>query len=608
MSTVATTVSDAAFAEVEVSYAPVIDPVTDESTYRLAVPVDGVRKPVRLTAHLTRPGVTRDALLALYDTLASDLRFRARNRADYLAYLVGQGKKVTQAVWDAQKEYLQLQYGEAQKTEAPLDPVVTVAMEGLRFEVFSRDESAYASLVLKAGAAYRAEDPAFGTTTLDFSPRLVRGLGRMRSYRESRLAFAAGAGTGAPSVLRVPYRWVRAFGQVQAASTLPLHSFELRPVDLYNVLLTLRLRRARTSPRALRYELVPGEVPRLILEPWDLVLEGGAPYQGPEPIVVRTFGRTRLAVLARLLPHAQSVHVHLVGPGLPAFYVVDLGDTVYTLGLSGWTDSGWAGIATFDLLSPGAVDAQLGQALVGELQTGPRTLPQLVELTSRSVEDVRQALLGELQRGQIGHDVATRSFFHRPLFAAPPPAERLRYRDAREEQAHRLLEVKGQVELTRVHDRAGEGTTIEGEVKDQQAHRSYRASFTLDREGRSTDAACTCPSFRRAGIKEGPCEHMMALRLAYARRQAELERARGTAAGRTLIRAETRTLIRRGPAGTVTYRVSLDDRTLVVRFGTAAKPRMQRLLFERAEEARDEYFARLAELARKGFIDASAAE
>jgi len=72
--------------------------------------------------------------------------------------------------------------------------------------------------------------------------------------------------------VRVPYRWLRAFGQVQAASTLPAERVSLAPVDLYNVLLSLRLRKAKTAPRALRYELVPGQPPRLVLEPWEQVL------------------------------------------------------------------------------------------------------------------------------------------------------------------------------------------------------------------------------------------------------------------------------------------------------------------------------------------------
>src|SRR6185295_18533620 len=94
------------------------------------------------------------------------------------------------------------------------------------------------------------------------------------------------------------------------------------------------------------------EPPRLVLEPWDLVVRStGAPYRGTQPRVIRTWGRNRLGVLARVLPHARGLTVAVAGPGLPSLYIVDLGDATLALALSGWTDAGWAGIATFDLLA-----------------------------------------------------------------------------------------------------------------------------------------------------------------------------------------------------------------------------------------------------------------
>ncbi|HWN67568.1 MAG TPA: hypothetical protein VNM90_08000, partial [Haliangium sp.] len=410
--------------------------------------------------------------------------------------------------------------------------------------------------------------------------------------------------------------------QVQAASTLPAATFALAPVDVYNVLLTLRLRKAQKSPRALRYELVPGEAPRLVLEPWELVLQGnGGSFEGVRPQVVRTWGRRRLGVLARLLPHVRSVRVHLVGAGLPAFYVLDLGDATLTLALSGWTDSGWAGIATFDLLVPGRVDDVLARQVLdavrgagqgdqaGQASMAGKTLDELTRATGRSRGEVRDAVLLHMQRGLVVHDVATQRFAHRPLLAEPLDSDALRYRDAREEHAHRLLAVPDQVRLTHVHDLGADGVRIEGEVEDRQAHRTYKTSFTIDREGRTVDAACTSPQFRRAGLREGPTVPMIALRLLYARQQAELERARETEEGRKQIRAETRTLLKRGEHGATLYRVSLRDRQVTVRWGEhPERLRMQRLLFPTIDDARDEYFRRLGVYAAQGFIDASQAE
>ena len=186
------------------------------------------------------------------------------------------------------------------------------------------------------------------------------------------------------------------------------------------------------------------------------------------------------------------------------------------------------------------------------------------------------------------------------------PADALRYRDAREAAAHRLLADAAQVTLTKVHDLGAEGERIEGQVDDARAHRRFVAGFTIDREGRTAGATCTCPGFRRAGVKEGPCEHMIALRVQHARTQAQLAAARATDDGRRLIRAETRTLFRRTPRGSETFRLSLDDRSVVARWGAAEPLRMTRQLYPTADAARADYFARLDELARKGFIDATA--
>ena len=603
-----------AFANVSVRYDQVPAPVLEGNQLRLRVPTDGIRAGARLRGKLGRPAVFRDALLTLADILASDLRRKAADRSDYLAYLLKQGKRATKELWEAQKAYLERKFTEEIDDESPLDPLVTVSADGVAIEVFSADESMYARLDIPAGSDLEIIETTPGTTHLDFSSALVRGLMQLRTYRGAELDLTPST-AGSERSIRVPYRWIRALGQVQAAATLPASRFSLAPIDFYNVLLTLRMAKAKKSPRALRFELVPNEPPRLVLEPWDKVLVGSAgPYRDGPPRVVRTWGRRRLSVLGRLLPHLRGVDVHLVGAGLPAYYVLDLGGARLTLAMSGWTDSGWAGIATFDLLVPGHADADLARAVSAELASGARSLDELAAATGRDRGQVRDAVLAEMQRGQVVRDLAGDRYVARPLLAEPLDADRLRYRDEREEAAHRLLAVEGQVVLTTVHDLGGEGVRIEGEVHDRQAHRTYQTSFTVDREGRTVNASCSSPQFRRSGLREGPTVPMIALRLLYARERARLERARESDEGRKLIRAETRTLIKRPANGSAraratTMRISLRDRKVVVRWGHESESmRMSQQFFTTADEARAEYFRRLAECEKRGFIDASAAE
>src|SRR5207249_3449259 len=146
---------------------------------------------------------------------------------------------------------------------------------------------------------------------------------QMRSYRQTRLAIGKEAvklaTTSAATVLekqvRVPDAWLRGFLQVQSAAALPRDAFRLAPIDLYNVLRHLRMNGDRKGRRrGLRIELVPGEAPRLVLEPWETVLPATAGvYRGRAARVVRVWGRRRLSLLRRLLPFVEAVDVHLLG-------------------------------------------------------------------------------------------------------------------------------------------------------------------------------------------------------------------------------------------------------------------------------------------------------
>ncbi|HRI52927.1 MAG TPA: SWIM zinc finger domain-containing protein, partial [Pseudomonadota bacterium] len=241
-------------------------------------------------------------------------------------------------------------------------------------------------------------------------------------------------------------------------------------------------------------------------------------------------------------------------------------------------------------------------------------LAEIIAAGGLAAEEARAALKLLCLRGTVLYDIARAVYRPRALLPQALDVAELRYGSPREARAHRLLgdgsPGQGEVKLLKVHEIAGEGTVsieIHGEVLDREARRTYATHFTVDNEGRVKDAACTCPLFRRSGLREGPCEHLLALRLAQARRRAEEEALRQTPEGQKLIRAETRTLIRRESEGQESvYRVSLDARVVRLVWGQRANPteRQQRLWFDSDREARAAYFARLSDLAKEGFIDA----
>lgn len=597
--------------DVKVQYSGPSALIAGEGKAQVTLALDGSRGQVGVRGTVKAPALFRDALMAAFDVLGSDLRYKRKDLAVYLAYLTKQGKKANKEIWEAQKAFLEQQLGNEEKPQQVLEPVLTVSPDEISLEVFSRDESSYARLSLPS-ALFEDREAAHGSTTLSIDEAFIARFERMRSWQPVSLdATSRGEAPSPAQTRQVPWAWLRNFVQVQSAATLPASVAELAPIDLYNLLFVLRTRAAKKPPRGIRFELVPGAQPRIVIEPFDIVLEcHGAPYAGKTPRVVRIFGRQRLLSLMRALPHVKAAKVHLMGAGLPVFWALDFGADrgSLTVGFTGWTDSGWSSASAFDALMPPASAEALAEKAHAHLQKhGPTTFDGMVRELGVPAKDVRAALQLECLKGRTLFDLVKGEYRPRQLLDAAIDVSLIRFGGEREKLAHRLLGDKGAgaVRLTKVHDLGSEGTELSGEVEDLEARRTFGPSFTLDNEGRVRGAGCTCLHFKRAGLREGPCEHLLALRIFHQRRQLHDEELRQTAEGRALIRAETRTFVRRQTGQELVYRVSLDDKLVRVLWGPRSEePRQQRTWFDSDSQARDAYFARLDALTKDGFIDA----
>lgn len=580
---------------------------------------------VGFTGRIREPELFRDALLTAGAIGASDLRYKGRDRAAYLAFLMKKGKKATKAIWEAQRSFLESAYSDDTPRQRGLDPIWTVDPDEVSIEVFSRDESAYARLAF-SNELFASRTAAHGTTLADLSPALLEQVERVRTYQPvdieatTSLKPAAATGTSADRDIDLPDAWLRGLLQVQSAASLPSTTIELNPIDLYNVLFVLRTRETKKPPRGLRLEIVPGAKPRLALEPWEIVLEShGATYVGSVPRIVRLFGRKRLLLLSRVLPHTTRVRIHVLGAGLPSFWVLELGPHAHlTLALTSWAESQWGSAASFDALMPRAGRAASADKVLTVLRKkGPLPLSEVAAASSQSEQDARAALQLACLRGQVLFDCARRVYRPRMLLAEPVDTDAIRYGSPREALAHRLLgdgsAGAGAITITKLHIMAGEGTEVSGTIEDKQARRSFAPRFMLDLDGQVREAWCNCPTYQRSAMREGPCEHMIALYIFHKRSAEEAERLRQTPEGRKLVRAETRTLLRRDAEGAQTsYRVTLDDRAVRIELQRAApglpagEARLQRLWYDTDVIARDAYFARLDRLAAEGFIDTDA--
>ncbi len=577
------------------------------------------RPPVQFEATLTDPLRFREAMAALYAIVGSDYRYVPKDRTAYLAYRRLRAESSGLGLWEAQRAYFDWLSRNDPSASLILDPVVSVHPDQLFFEVFSKDEGSYAKL----GVELAAFDPdkgkpiQYGTTNIDFSEALHNGIQELRRRRPTRLAIGQeglkvstqGAGAVLEKSIQVPDSWLRGFLQVQSSASLPRDSFQLAPIDLYNALRYLRMHGDRKGKRrGIRIELVPGEFPRLVLEPWETVISTTTmPYSGKTAKVVRVWGRRRLFLLRRFLPIAEEVEVHLLGSGLPSFWILRAGPLHLTLGLTGFTASNWSQAVNFDLLLPrktNETSAELDLVLEQLRDRWKAGAGELAKLTGLSWEPLLEALQLGCQQGKIMYDIAADVYRFRPLTEAPLALGRLEYRSARERIAADLVSRRNAVSIRSENQIATIGLELTGRVDVTEDRREYRPQLLLSDDGFISKAECTCPFFRKQGLKNGPCAHLIALRLAFADRQAK--RRRGELPG-DLIVAETRAFSRRDVRGEEVYQISVDRSRLTIRWGRAGEPfRRQRLTFDRPEDAQSAFQERISALESRGFLDASA--
>lgn len=425
-----------------------------------------------------------------------------------------------------------------------LDPVITVHPDRVFLEAFSQDQSAYGLVIADRECFAPEGEVRCGTTNVDFTAWLWAALAEMRSSRETHLRVGhegfevrtTGAGGRFEQKVDVPDAWVRGFLQLQAGMAMPGTHLSVRPVDLLAAVRFLRYTKAKVSPRALRYELPPGEDARLVLEPWEQVIAlRGTAHGGLEPRGIRTWGRRRLRLLEPLLPYAERVDIFLKGRALPHFYVAHLGAGVrFVLGLSGWTANRWMGSAGLDLLLEPQRDGDLLARALGVLRERFQASTQEVA-GALGVDTARAAgaLAAQCAAGRAMFDVEARRWRHRELFATPVDLGRLYPPDARREEAERL-QAAGEVTVTSEAPRETRKVrrlpTPQGPVIREVIHRDWvvhgRAGaqaaleLVLSDEDRLLFGRCGCEHFREHLLNQGPCAHLLALlRVARVRRK-----------------------------------------------------------------------------------------
>ncbi len=514
---------------------------------------DAKREPTFFMAELRQKLEFREAISALHDVVVSDLRFKPKDKTAYKEWAAQReqidwqevaerraevGGKIKglqdelndlrsrqSARWkdfyDSRSRYFKYIYEKQRDLWFILDPVITVHPDEVFFECFSEDESSYGRLGAKYEVFGNIKEFACGTTNIDYSAALYDEFQKIRTYKTTKFEIDPSgfevSTTNEDSFKEVkidlPDSWVRGFLQVSSAMSLPTISFDLHPLDVHNICFILRRYKERQSPRGMRYILKPNEPVKIIFEPWNFEITcARTRFTGTEEHDIRVWGRRRLLILERLISVSKKFTVHLLGTGLPSFYLADLGDMEFTLGLSGWTANDWSSAGNFDLLAPRAdVDSFTKRRVFDGLKQNwfdkPVDLAKKLDLDQATVLG---ALGAYTQAGRAIYDLSKGVYRVRELSRDPLPMDKLRFANEREESATKFIAQKS-VSVSSREAKPNNAIEIKGAVKDKE--KIYECSIFIDSDQRMKKAVCNCNFFLQNKLFKGPCEHILALRM-----------------------------------------------------------------------------------------------
>ncbi len=518
---------------------------------------DTKRPPTYFIGELRQNVAFREAISALHDVVVSDMRFKLQDKTAYKEWVAQQQEIDWQLVasqrqevankiqplqselseltklssqrlapfYQARQQYFNYLYKKDLDAWFVLDPVITVHPDEVFFECFSQDESSYGRLSASYEVFQNISEFACGTTNIDYSAALYDEFQKIRNYKTTSLQVDP-SGFEVQTVneesfkevkIDLPDSWVRGFLQVSSAMSLPAVQFDLHPMDIYNICFILRRHKEKQGPRSMRYHLKPGEPVRVIFDPWGKeVVCARSIYTGSQEQQIRVWGRRRIHILERLIPIAKKFTVHLLGTGMPSFYVADLGDMSFTLGLSGWSANDWSQSGNFDLMAPRAdVDAGTQQLIFDALKENwVETADSLATRLRLSPAAVLGTLSAYTQAGRAIYDLNKQVYRVRELSREPLPMERLRFANEREEQATRFLS-QNAVEVTNFTSDSSGALTLQGIVMDKE--KTFNPHLTIDPDERMINAECTCNWHQQNKLYKGPCEHILALRMQHSR-------------------------------------------------------------------------------------------
>jgi len=523
---------------------------SNASSTSMSFAPDTLREPTFFRGTLSKNIPFREAISALHDVVTSDLRWKPKDKDEYKAWAAeqeriyleemraksepikikvkelqkqlsvinAQSSRIMRPFYEAQSKFYSYLYKKDYDAWFVLDPVITVHPDEIFYECFSQDESSYGRLGCSYEVFKNINEFECGTTNIDYSDALYKEFQKIRNYKETDFVVdPSGFEVNTDNEdsfkelkIDLPDSWVRGFLQVSSAMTLDSTQFDLHPMDVYNFCFMLRRNKTRVGPRYIKFVLEPGQPIKAIFEPWgkEIVCER-SPYLGNESKEVKIWGRRRLLILERLIPVAKKFKVRLLGTGLPSFFIADLGDMNFTLGLSGWTKNDWSKAGNFDLMAPRAdVDLYTKKKIFETLKENwQESSDDLAKRMNLDKSIITGALSAYTQAGSVMYDMNKNVYRVRELSREKLPMDKLRFSNERERSANQMI---SQNRVSSNGQSIGDGKIkITGSVGRNQ----YNTELVIDSDQRLIEAECQCHFHQKNKLFQGPCEHILATRI-----------------------------------------------------------------------------------------------
>ncbi len=402
-----------------------------------------------------------------------------------------------------------------------LDPVITVHNDQVSFEAFSIDESIYGCLSVAMDEFDLLQQPALGTTNIDFSVKLEKEMQRFRSYTDVTLSINPEGFTVDNDIvpeyvekkIDLPDTWIKGFNQVSSAAALSGIEIELSPSDMYDICAFLRKHKEKKSPRYMKWILEPGQRVQIVFEPFGTVITLNAVYNGQQRREEKIWGRRRWLVTEKLIPLSKAFYVRLLGFGMPQFIRADMGTMQMVIGFSSWSSNDWVKGTAFNIMAGftgmGCYDR------VYPLMKNKRCLSmnEIYNNIPGTKNNKTKAGIGMLfRRGEGYFDIASNKVRFRQLCNTPIPEELYEVTDIeRDVQKYSKLTFDNMT----VRYTQRKEFIFSTKYSQHGLVPSDNTEIVIDQDGQITKVDCCCSKFKR-GEKNisDPCAHILALYVA----------------------------------------------------------------------------------------------